>query len=294
MIVVLLNPASGSTRPGLRSEVEQLFRASGIDPQVRELGQPGELQTAIREALDRHPDAIVAGGGDGTVSAVAGALAGTGIPLGVLPLGTLNHFAKDSGIPLDLQKAIEIVTARHTRLVDVGRVNDHTFINNSSIGVYPSFVQSRERFRAAGRSKWVAGALAAAEVLRRGNEVAIRLHSNGERIVARTPFVFVGNNEYTVEGFELGARRRMDEGRIHAYFAPPVRTRHLPRLFAHALFGSALRAHALESISGGELWIETVLPRSINVACDGEVLQLSTPLHYQSSPGALALLVPAS
>src|SRR5215213_6089188 len=178
MIVVLLNPASGTVRPGLRAEVGELFRAAGVDACVQELAEPGELRAAIRDALDTHPEALVAGGGDGTVSTLAAALAGTSIPLGVLPLGTLNHFAKDAGIPLDLQKAVETIAARHTRHVDVGRVNDRTFINNSSIGVYPSFVHFRERFRAAGRSKWVASALAAVEVLRRDSEVAIRLHSN--------------------------------------------------------------------------------------------------------------------
>lgn len=293
MMVVLLNPASGTVRPGLRSEIDGLFRAAGIDAQVRELAHSGELPAAIRTALDANPEAVIAAGGDGTVSAVAAALAGTPIPLGVLPLGTLNHFAKDAGIPLELPAAVTTVAARQTRRIDVGRVNDRPFINNSSIGVYPSFVQFRERFRARGRSKLTAGGMAMIEVLRRDGEVAIRLHSRGRRIVARTPFVFVGNNEYTVEGFELGARTRLDGGRLHAYFAPPVRTRHLPRLFAHALFGVARREHALESITGAEFWIETLLTRSIHVACDGEVLKFTTPLHYQSWPGALALLAPA-
>jgi diacylglycerol kinase family enzyme len=223
---------------------------------------------------------------------VASVLAGTATPLGVLPLGTLNHFAKDAGIPLDLPKAVGTIAEGHTRRVDVGRVNDCTFINNSSIGVYPSFVESRDRHRKQGRSKRAAPVLAMADVLRREGEVAIRLHADRARVVARTPFVFVGNNEYRVEGFRLGGRIRLDGGRLHAYFAPPVRTRHLPKLFAQALFGYARREHALQSLAGAEVWVDTIFSRSVDVACDGEIVTLDTPLHYRSWPAALSVLVP--
>ena len=108
MFAVLLNAASGPTnRPRLREEIEKLFAEAGLEARVRELTHPCDIVLAAREALDEHPEAIVAGGGDGTVSAVASVLAGTPTPLGVLPLGTLNHFAKDAGIPLDLHKAVE-------------------------------------------------------------------------------------------------------------------------------------------------------------------------------------------
>jgi diacylglycerol kinase family enzyme len=269
-----------------------LFRQSGIDARIRELAHPCDISAAVRESLDERPEAVVAGGGDGTVSAVASVLAGTPTPMGVLPLGTLNHFARDAGIPTDLANAVQTVAERHARRVDVARVNDRIFLNNASIGVYPSFVEARDRFRADGRSKWVSLALAAADVLRREGEVAIRLQDDHTRVVARTPFVFVGNNEYLVEGFKLGARTRLDGGRLHAYYAPPVRTRDLPTLFARAVFGMARREHALESMSGTELWIETPLARTIHVACDGEVVTLATPLHCRAWPGAVWLLAP--
>jgi len=294
MMAIVLNPLSGvARRPRLREEIEELFRSAGIDARIRELTDPSGAASAARVALDAHPEAVVACGGDGTVSAVAAALAGTSTPLGVLPLGTLNHFAKDAGIPLDLRKAVQTVAARHSTRVDVARVNDRIFINNSSIGVYPSFVASRERLRQRGHAKWAAFALATADVLRRDGEVAIRLEGDLARIGARTPFVFVGNNEYFAEGIKLGGRTRLDAGRLYAYFAPPVRTRHLPKLFAQALFGYARRDHALESLAGHELWVDTPLMPTITVACDGELLTLTTPLHYRSWPGALAVLAPA-
>ena len=295
MLFVLLNPASGiANRPRLRDEVEQLFQDAGVDAQVRELAAGQTIAAQARAVLDEQPDAIVAGGGDGTVSAIASVLAGTPTPLGVLPLGTLNHFAKDTGIPLDLPKAVQTVAKAHTRRVDIGRVNDCIFINNSSIGVYPSFVEARDRLRNQGRSKWPAIALAMVEVLRREGEVSIRLHAARARVVARTPFVFVGNNEYLVEGLKLGSRARLDSGRLHAYLAPPVRTRHLPKLFAQALFGYARREHALEAIASPELWVDPIFRRSVDVACDGEIVTLETPLHYRSWHAALSVLVPGS
>jgi diacylglycerol kinase family enzyme len=169
-------------------------------------------------------------------------------------------------------------------------VNDRIFVNNSSIGVYPSIVEARERLRKQRHLKWTALAMATLEVLRRDDELSIRLEADRADLIARTPFVFVGNNEYLVEGIGLGARPRLDEGELHAYFAPPVRTRHLPRLLAHAVFGRARREQALMSLTAAELWIDTPLASSLKVACDGELQRLVTPLHYRSWPGALTVL----
>ena len=97
------------------------------------------------------------GGGDGSIRAVAGVLADSDVPLGVVPLGTLNHFAKDLGIPLKVEDAAATIAAGRTRLVDLAEVNGETFINNSSIGIYPYMVIDRERRRAQHKlTKWMA------------------------------------------------------------------------------------------------------------------------------------------
>jgi diacylglycerol kinase family enzyme len=292
MIAIVLNPASGMMRrPHLREEIDELCRSAGIDACIRTVASPQETLATVRAALDSRPAVLVAAGGDGTVSAAAAAVGGTPTTLGVLPLGTLNHFAKDAGIPTDLEKAVQVVADGRTRQVDIGRVNDRIFVNNASIGVYPRFVEVRARLREQGRSKLTALALATADVWRREGEVIIRLQGERTRILARTPFVFVGNNEYLAEGIKLGGRTRLDGGLLHAYYAPPVRTRDLPRLFGQALFGRARRDRALRSMSATELWVDTFTP-TIDVACDGELMTLDAPLHFQSCPGALTLLCP--
>ena len=293
MVAIVLNPTSGvMRRPSLRDEIDELFREAGIEAHVRAVANPDDTPATARAALDARPAILIAAGGDGTVSAVADAVAGTPTPMGVLPLGTLNHFAKDAGIPIDLKKAVQTIAAGHTRQVDVGRVNDRIFVNNASLGVYPSFVESRDRFLDQGRSKLSALARATADVLRREGEMVIRLQGDCTRVLARTPFVFVGNNEYLAEGLSMGGRTRLDAGLLHAYYAPPVRTRDLPKLFGQALFGRARRDRALRSMAAHELWIDT-FTRTIPVACDGELLTLSSPLYYQSWPRALTLLCPA-
>lgn len=293
--VVLLNCSSGAFREvGLRAQIESLFRSHRTDVIIHEATTPLEIPRVARDALDRHAGAIIAGGGDGTVNTVASELAGSPTPLGILPLGTLNHFARDLRIPLDLDKAVETIVQRHVRKVDVGRVGDLIFVNNSSLGIYPSIVEIRERLRQLGYRKWTAFAKASFDVLQREDEVSISLESERAHIIARTPFLFVGNNEYQSEGIHLGARLRLDGGRLYAYFAPPVRTRDLPKLFAHALLGSARREHALESISAEELWVDTPSARDMKVACDGELFSLKTPLHYRVWPGALNVITPTA
>ena len=149
------------------------------------------VDATIAEALRAKPHTVAAAGGDGTVSSVAAAVAGSATPFGILPLGTLNHFAKDLHIPLDLAQAVHTIASRHIVVVDAAQVNGRVFVNNSSIGLYPSVVERREALRKQGHRKWPAFAMAATQVLSRSEDVSVRLNVDGRQIVTRTPFVFV-------------------------------------------------------------------------------------------------------
>ena len=155
------------------------------------------------------------GGGDGTVGTVAGVMAGTGVPLGILPLGTLNHFAKDLGLPLDVVGAARLIAAAVTRDVDVAEVNGRVFVNNSSVGIYPLMVTDRDlRRRRHGLGKWLAMSLAFVRMLWRFPRRRLRLRAEGWTTPYRTPCLFVGNNEYSMELLSLGQRRRLDGGEL--------------------------------------------------------------------------------
>jgi diacylglycerol kinase family enzyme len=291
VVAVLWNPAAGGARPGLDAHVAALFRAAGCDPQIVMLQKGRDPAEAAREA-SRRAAIVVAAGGDGTVSRVAAGVIGTPAAFGVLPIGTLNHFAKDLRIPLDVDAAVATITARHTGPVDVGQVNDHVFVNNSSIGIYPSIVEFRDQLRRQGLHKWTAMAVATFSVLRRYRGMRVHIEVNAGRAVRRTPFMFVGNNEYAVDGVGLGRRSRLDEGRLYAYLTPRLRARDLPMLLVKALLGGARRSGEFEIVSAAELRVGRAGGRRIRVAFDGEVVKMTPPLLYRSCPRALNVALP--
>jgi diacylglycerol kinase family enzyme len=246
---------------------------------------------AVATRARESSDVVVAAGGDGTVSAVAAAVAGTKAALGVVPAGPRNHFARDAKIPDDLEQAVAAIVNGNAAHVDAADVNGRTFINNSSIGVYPNAVEIREQLRRQGRGKWLAMAMAMWRVLRTYRGVRVTLTINGSRISARTPFVFVGNNEYVVEGLQIGVRERLSSGKLFVYLAPRIATRRLPIVLLHAIAGRAMKSHDFEIIPTTSLIVETQSARRISVSLDGETTTLKMPLHYQARPGALRVIV---
>jgi diacylglycerol kinase family enzyme len=295
VITVILNPAAGARHhDDLAPHLTELFGAAGIPVRIASFGSGGLVADAVKAAAEAGDDAVVAAGGDGTIRTVASALVGSDLPLGVLPLGTLNHFAKDLGLPLDLGEAVKTIAARRTIKVDVGEVNGRTFLNNSSIGIYPDIVVAREALRREGRWKWTAFGVATAAVLRNYRGVKVKITADSSVQVARTPFLMVGNNEYETEGLRLGARPRLNRGRLSAYLAPRLRARELPGLLALALAGRVRENHNFEWFMARELRAETPESRSVRVAVDGEVVMMTTPLNYRVRPLALRVIAPSN
>jgi len=249
-----------------------------------------DLGAAAREALAAG-GLIAAGGGDGTVSAVASVVAGSAVPLGVLPMGTLNHFAKDLGIPLDLDSAVRTLFTGVPAEVDVGEVNGRVFVNNSSIGLYPQIVRERDRGQGRGRGRWLAFASAIAQVLRRGVTLHVGVVADkGFEIILDTPFLFVGNNPYSVTGLEIGKRARLDCGTLWLCAAPHANRLKLLGLALGALLGRLSQADLIQHDLQAAL-IRTSR-RRMHVAIDGEVTLMQTPLRYRVRPGALRVMIP--
>lgn len=237
---------------------------------------------------------IAAGGGDGTISTVGASLIGTGCVLGVLPLGTLNHFAKDLRIPLELEAAAQNLIAGVVIDVDVGEVNGHIFLNNSSLGLYPRVVRHRDITREQlGWGKWPALVWASLVALRRYPLLDVKLHADGQERTRRTPFVFVGNNEYQIAGFNLGARKRLDGGRLSVYVTRDVGRLGLLRLAARALTGRLREEKDFDAMLVEDLAIETRRKR-LRVSTDGEIRLMTGPFHYRLRRAALQVIVPAS
>lgn len=290
---ILLNPSSGAPgKPPPQERLAEIFAAAGVEPRIELAGSGGEVAALARQAVADGCDPIIAGGGDGTINAVASVVAGTSSTLGVLPLGTFNHFAKDLGIPLDLTAAAGVCLAGHTARVDVGEVNGRLFLNNSGLGLYPSLVRHRERQQESlGRGKWHALARALFAVLRRYPFLDVYVGVDGRELYRRTPFVFIGNNEYQMESFRLGGRSCLDAGLLSLYVAHRTGRLGLLRFAWSALFGSLDKQPDLDSLCAPEIRIDTHRS-TVHVSTDGEVWLLGTPLFYRVLPGALRVLVP--
>lgn len=288
----ILNGAAGSNRAhDARDRLADLFAQRGVQAQICLARDGDEIISLTRGSIERGCTTVVAGGGDGTVSAVASLLINTETALGVIPLGTLNHFAKDLRIPLELEAAVANIFTGQVARIDVGQVNGRPFLNNSSLGLYPTIVRQREEQQRQGHGKWLAFVEATLFALRRYSRVYVSLQVNQQHQKAdETPFVFVGNNRYESSGLHIGERERLDTGRLWVYRAPHATRLVLFRLALQALAGRN-SPRDLKIFDAAEFWVGSRNKR-LSVATDGEVTTLDTPLHYRILPRALSVIVP--
>ena len=292
-IEVIINAASGANnKEEVRRVTAAVLNETGTVAHIRLVKNSEKISELAREAATGGCEKIVAGGGDGTISAIAAELIGTEKILGVLPLGTLNHFAKDLKIPLDLKEAVRTVIEGNAVKVDVGEVNGRVFINNSSLGLYPEIVRGRERQERLGYGKWTSLVRSAFKVLRRYPNLDVRLNADSREISTRTPFVFIGNNEYEMESFNIGGRNCLDAGHLSLYMTQRTGRLALVKLALRAIIGKLGTEKDFISLCTDEVWIET-RRKLLRVALDGEVMMLPTPIHYRVRPGALRVMVPA-
>ncbi len=292
---MIVNGSAGSGHDDDQArQLRAKFAAHGMDARVTLAADGEQILAAARAALKDGVAIVVAAGGDGTINAVASVVADTGIGFGVLPLGTLNHFAKDVGVPIDLDQAIATIAGGVRKRVDVGEVNGQIFLNNSSLGLYPDIVRDREKQQSRlGRGKWLAALWATIGALRRYPFLSVRLLlDDGSEHARRTPFVFVGNNAYTMQGFNVGARAKLDGGTLSLYVAQRPGRLALLRLGWSALCGRLAQERDFDVLSGKNLEIDTRHKR-LRVATDGEVTVMLTPLRYRIRPGALSVIVPS-
>jgi YegS/Rv2252/BmrU family lipid kinase len=291
-IEVIINASSGTGKhTEVQDDLAQAFKEAGAEVHIALAHSGAEVTKLALEAVQSDAEIIVAGGGDGTISSVAAAVIEAGKALGVLPFGTMNHFAKDLHIPLDLKGAVETIVAGHETRVDVGEVNGHIFINNSSLGLYPSMVRERNRRQRLGWGKWPAYVWAALAVLRRYPFLNIRGSVDGKDLRNRTPFVFIGNNEYEMETLYIGRRVNLDAGELSLHMTNRTGRWGLIRLTLRALVGGLRQEKDFLALRAKEIWIETKHKR-LRVAFDGEVTVLEAPLHYRVRPKALRVVAP--
>ena len=276
----------------VQRQLVQLFTAKGLRADIQLARSGAEIVELARRATKADRSVVVAAGGDGTINAVASELVGSNKILGVLPLGTLNHLAKDLGMPLDLESAVDVIAQQTLARIDIGEVNGRYFLNNSGLGLYPGIVHERQQQQAQGRSKWLAFFSALLIIIHRYPLLTVRLGTEDRELRRRTPMVFVGNNEYELQGLNMGSRRSLNRGKLFLYVTREMSRWRLLKVGLAALFGRLSDIHDFDALSVREVSVQAHR-RRLRVALDGEVVVMRLPLRYRIHPAALRVIVPA-
>ena len=292
LVFCILNPKSGPSAGPTPEELHQLFSVHGVRAEVVNLEPSTDIDVEVKKAMSKGVTTIVAIGGDGTVSAVAAAVlrqeAGC---LGILPLGTLNHFAKDLKIPLIAADAAAIICQGHKDAVDVAVVNHVPFLNNSSLGLYPAMVKLREKLQRHGRGKWWAALGASLRAILRFRRLHVEIQlKDGSTIRRRTSLLFVGNNAYITAGTKIGSRSSLKQGMLSVTVATSQSRWGLVKSFVAMMLGKDNLADVIQ-FDATSLTV-TSKKKILGVATDGEVRKLVPPLQYEICPRALAVIVP--
>lgn len=292
--VTLINREGGSTDAdddGTRVRVGEALSRAGISGSV-ELVAGGKLGAGAAAAVREGARLVIVGGGDGSISAAAGALAGSEAALGVLPLGTLNHFTRDLGIPDDLGEAAAVIAAAKTRTIDIAEVNGRAFVNNAAIGLYPLMLVDREsQQHRLGRSKRLAMLVAALRTMTRFHAHRLRLGADGGEARVDTPLLFVGNNEYRLSLPGAGRRESLDGGQLCVMV---MRSKSLPGFLAatfRALAGISREDDMVRLDEVRQLKVDSAR-RRLTLAIDGETVEMRPPLTFRIRPRALKVLAP--
>ncbi len=292
--VAILNCHSGceDTRKIAR-RLESLAAEIGVQCDIVVTRTLRQIVTATQRAVRSNCQTVIAGGGDGTINAVASQLIGTEKQLGVLPLGTFNHFAREVGVPANFEDAFRTCFDGSTRPVTIGEVNGRIFLNNASIGLYPLILSIREQtYRKWGRHKIAAYWSVLRTLFRPYPNLKLIITANGERRTVRTPLLFVARNSYQLEQFNVPGTRCVAADAFSVYIVRPMSKSQLLR-FAYRAF-----RHQLEPTSDFEMFCTSELrveSRRIHrsVAFDGERAKMLAPLEFRVREHALRIAVPS-
>ncbi|MEQ8695233.1 MAG: diacylglycerol kinase family protein [Bauldia litoralis] len=292
---VVINRRSGTVlehgAEALADIVDAAFSEAGHEVTVALL-EPDELRGALSEAFQEKPDAMISGGGDGTIRTAAPMAIEHGVALGILPFGTMNRLARDLGIPLDPEAAARALAGAEPHPIDVAYVNDQMFLNNSIIGLPPDVNETRQELRGKPFGTRVAGYFGMlAAILRRRRRLAVAIDDGGRRRALRVMTVAVTNNPYAERPSLLLARDRIDRGKLGLYISKHHSALRFIWAMTWAVAGRWPRDEAFEQreVSAVEL---DAKQSTIKVTNDGEIDRMTPPLRYEIRAGALTVLLP--
>lgn len=290
---VIINRASGTAnKEKICGRLAEIFASNKLNARITIAQNGAEAAALARSAASGDSKLIVAGGGDGTISAVAAALIGTDKTLGVLPFGTFNYFARNHSIPLDLSAAARNIVENNAVKINVGEVNGRIFLNNSSIGIYPKALRAREKtYQRWGRSRLVAYFPVLYTILKANPPIRARLQIDDLRDDCATPLIFAVINDFQLKKFGAAGENARAAEKLAVYVANPLKKRQLLKLTAQMFLGKLKKSENFRFLCGKKLSIETP-EEFLHVAADGEVVLMKTPLQFRLLHEALRVIVP--
>lgn len=295
--LVVVNKGSGTVRSlgeeAVRNALDAGFSPAG-EAEIRFVDGQDLVPTieAARKA-DSH-DAIVVGGGDGSLASAAAALIGSDIALGVLPLGTMNMVVQSAGISTVLTEAIRQVAGGVASSVDAGRVNGKVFLHQVSFGLQPRVVRIREKIGYRSRlTKMLSGMVAIAAVVARPRPIKLSGEVDGQPVNLSLPAFAVSNNVYRDDRPSIPAR--LDGGELGVYMISAERPRDYLRMILAALRGTWKNDAMVEARHASHVKLERRRGKKgrLLASVDGELVYLTSPVDITIEPGALLLIVPA-
>jgi diacylglycerol kinase family enzyme len=289
--ILFLNPRAGTFALSDESSLRTLAEENGL--RVVDV-QPGlDARTIIREALAAGLRTFVVAGGDGSVHHVAQALVGTEGVLGVVPVGSVNHLARDLEIPVgDWRVAFDIAVRGTVRQIDVGRVNGVYFINSIMLGFYTTISHYRERFRSM-NSRWGAYFKAARMALRHFPHVTLVVELDGRVETFRTQLFVVAVNAYDLSQIGLvSPKTTLNDGRLSIYSLSFMSRVQFMRAAAKYLRGKVGDVSGFRAIRTMQMSVDTGRGH-LRVSLDGELIDMQTPLQIAAVPSSLLVRAPA-
>jgi diacylglycerol kinase family enzyme len=292
-ICVLLNASSGAEAD--RAVKGALGRAFARYPGLFELRvmEDGDmLADTCRRAMKDGFRTIVAAGGDGTISGVAGQLAGSGRTMGIIPRGTFNFVARGLGIPEGIDQAIDLIAKGPSRAFTLGDVNGCTFVNNASIGIYPRVLKEREgTYKRWGRSRMAAHWSVLRTFATFNSPLRMKVTVDGKVIRAKTPLAFVARSAFQLEHFGLEGADCIRDGGFALFLAPDSSRLKLLTGALRLARGGMSAERDFELICGRDIIIETLIPSHV-IAMDGERNPMTGPFHFTLRKDAIQVIAP--
>lgn len=294
-ICVILNEQSGDhpDKQSRRQTLTELFEQNGLEAELIGLTPETPILETARKAAGNGCEIIVAAGGDGTIGAVAAAAHEAGVPMGVIPQGTFNYFARGLDIPEEPEGAVRILATGRLREISLGEVNGEVFLNNASLGIYPLILRTREGvYQRWGRSRVAAYWSVVLALAGFRKPLRMKVEVDGKTTEIRTPLAFVANSAYQLDQFNLDGGEAIRNGDFVLFTSKGTSRWDLVRASLRLAMGKAQKGEEFGLVTGRDITLHTGRPRAL-VARDGEKELMETPIRFRRRPVPLRVMVPA-